>query len=126
MRDPIIAGSAPLLALLLLVGIPGIARAADSGDTPPPVAEVSTPFGVAIDGAALGAIAGQSDVAQFINAENNSTVSRNTVSGNSVTGTIAFDAQAFQNMNGLSVLSANTGNNVAINSSLNVNVAIHP
>ena len=53
------------------------------------------------------------------------TVTGNTVSGQSQTGTITFDGSSFRDLNGLSLLSANTGNNVAINSSLNVNVAIN-
>lgn len=73
----------------------------------------------------LNGITGQSDLAQIVKAENNSVVSGNTVSGNSQTGVINFDGGAFQNLNGLSLLSANTGNNVSINSSLNVNVAIN-
>ncbi len=74
----------------------------------------------------LNAITGQADLAQVIRANNTSTVSNNSVSGNSATGTISFDNGAFQGLNGLSVLSANTGNNVAINSSLNVNVTVAP
>ena len=74
----------------------------------------------------LGTITGQADVAMEVRAQNTSTVSNNSVSGQSQTGTISFDQQAFQNLNGLALLSANTGNNVSINSSLNVNIAIQP
>lgn len=74
----------------------------------------------------LAVIAGQSDINQMIQAQNRSQVSNNSVSGNSVTGTISFDGSSFANLNGLSVLSANTGNNVSINASMNVNVAIRP
>jgi hypothetical protein len=74
----------------------------------------------------LATIAGEADIAGVITANNNSNVSGNTVTGHSVTGMISFDNSAFQNLNGLSVLSANTGNNVAINASLNVNVALRP
>ena len=74
----------------------------------------------------LARITGQADVAMAVRAQNTSTVSNNSVSGNSATGTINFDANAFQAMSGLSLLSANTGNNVSINSSLNVNVSIQP
>ncbi|MDD1453253.1 hypothetical protein NHF48_023620 [Sphingomonas sp. H160509] len=73
----------------------------------------------------LNAVTGQSDLTQVVNAQNNGVVSGNTVTGNSQTGTIHFDSSSFQNLNGLSLLSANTGNNVSINSSLNVNVAIN-
>ena len=91
-------------------------------------ADAGSPFGdaVMISQEQLGTIAGQTDVNQIIQAQNRSQVSNNSVSGTSVTGTITFDGSSFQNLNGLSVLSANTGNNVAINSSMNVNVAIRP
>jgi hypothetical protein len=87
----------------------------------------ASPFGAsaAIDNGDLSTVTGQSDLAQVVTAQNTSTVSGNTVSGNSQTGTIRFDGGSFQNLNGLSLLSANTGNNVSINSSLNVNVAIN-
>lgn len=85
-----------------------------------------SPFGVAkpIGNADLGTVTGRDELSQVVNARNASTVSGNSVTGNSQTGTIHFDSNSFQNLNGLSLLSANTGNNVSINSSLNVNVAI--
>ena len=91
-------------------------------------AEPSSPFGQAgvVGDGPLSTITGMANVDQYIMAQNTNTVSGNHVDGNSVTGTISFDPTSFQNMNGLQVLSANTGNNVAINSSLNVNVAIRP
>ena len=100
--------------------------------TPPALAQadqpsmVAAPFGAAtaVEPEQLGAIAGQADLQQVVTAQNKAEVSRNSVSGNSVTGTIGLGS-SFENMNGLSVLNANTGNNVAINSSLNVNVAIY-
>ena len=87
----------------------------------------ASPFGssAAIDNSDLSTVTGQSDLAQVVSAQNTSNVSGNTVSGNSQTGAIQFDGGSFQNLNGLSLLSANTGNNVSINSSLNVNVAIN-
>ena len=86
----------------------------------------AAPFGAVapLEGSALSTITGRSDTSLIIRAQNSATVSNNTVSGQSQTGTISFDAQAFANLNGLSLLSANTGNNVSINSSLNLNVAI--
>lgn len=76
--------------------------------------------------AQLEAVVGKTDISMIVNSQNSNEVSNNVVSGNSVTGTISFSADSFQNLNGLSVLSANTGNNVAINSALNVNVAVLP
>ena len=91
-------------------------------------AEGSAPFGGAavVAGAELSAITGQADTAMLIRANNSGTVAGNTINGPSMTGTINFDQQSLSNMSGLSVLSANTDNNVAINSSLNVNVAVRP
>lgn len=89
---------------------------------------VATPFSAAtkVSTDTLGSVTGRADLSQVIRASNSSTVSNNSVTGNSVTGTITFNDGAFQNLNGLSLLSANTGNNVAINSSLNVNVTVTP
>ena len=113
----LLAGAALTAALFAMP-----AGAQDAGPTAP----APSPFGTdPVEAGQLETIAGQADVAQVVNAQNKAEVSRNSVSGNSVTGTIGMGT-AFQNLNGLSVLSANTGNNVAINSSLNVNIAIHP
>jgi hypothetical protein len=107
----------------------GTAIIAPAGPTLAQAAAAATaaaPFSAArpMDGDALAAVTGRADTALEIRAHNSSVVSNNSVSGHSQTGTINFDARAFQNLNGLSLLSANTGNNVSINSSLNVNVAI--
>lgn len=106
---------------------PGFALAQDQASvtsTSPTAA--ASPFGSIkpVDNADLSAVTGRSDLAQVVNAQNKGVVSGNTISGPSQTGTIQFDSSSFQNLNGLSLLSANTGNNVAINSSLNVNVSI--
>jgi hypothetical protein len=115
---------------LAATALPAVAAA--QGDLPAPVpaapaaVPAAGPFGAApVDNALLGTVTGQADLTQVVQAQNRSEVSGNTVSGNSQTGTINFDPNSFQNLNGLSLLSANTGNNVSINSSLNVNVAIN-
>lgn len=109
----------------LLAAVLPVAATAQSAPSSTPVQ--ASPFGTAapVDNAQLGAVTGQSDLSQVIRAQNTSTVSGNSVNGHSETGTINFDPNSFQNLNGLSLLSANTGNNVSINSSLNVNVAIN-
>ena len=91
-----------------------------------PAVPNDTPFSPAarIAGKDLAAITGRADTSMVIRADNTSNVSHNSVSGVSQTGSISFDERAFANLNGLSLLSANTGNNVSINSSLNLNVAI--
>ncbi len=116
-------------AASLLTAFPAtaIAQAAPATLSVQAGAAQAAPFGgaVPVDNAVLGTVTGQSDLSQVIRAQNTSTVSGNSVNGHSETGTISFDSNSFQNLNGLSLLSANTGNNVSINSSLNVNVAIN-
>jgi hypothetical protein len=110
------AQSVPAIGALAPAALPTAAPSADG-----PFAN-ATP----VSGGELGAVTGQTDLAMVVRAQNTSTVSNNTVSGQSQTGAIRFDAQSLSNLNGLSLLSANTGNNVSINSSLNVNIAIRP
>lgn len=90
--------------------------------------DAPSPFeaGDRIAGEDLAKVTGKADTAMEVRAQNTSTVSNNSVVGQSETGTISFDSASFQNMAGLSLLSANTGNNVSINSSLNVNVSVAP
>ena len=108
-----------LAALLVTCAVPAAAQQAASGE---PSAFGSVP----VAATELSAITGREDTALLVRAENTATVSHNSVSGQSQTGTINFDPSTLQGMSGLSLLSANTGNNVAINSSLNVNVSIAP
>lgn len=75
---------------------------------------------------ALQASAGKADLGQVAMANQENIVARNSVSGNSVTGAVGIAGNAFQNLNGLSIVNANSGNNVAINAAMNVNVAILP
>jgi hypothetical protein len=80
--------------------------------------------GPAVSELELGAISGKQNIAQSGAVDQESVVSHNSVNGTSVTGVIQFDGQAFQNMNGLAVINANTGNNVSFNSSMLVNIVI--
>lgn len=89
-------------------------------DAPRPV------FGAAVDDATLQQVAGREDTTQISRAEQVAGVSRNSVGDNSVTGTAQIGGNAFQNMSGLSILNINTGNNVAINAAMNVNIALSP
>ena len=55
-----------------------------------------------------------------------STVEGNTINGDFTTGTVNLSNGALDNFNGLALFNINTGNNVAINSSMTVNVALQP
>ena len=79
-----------------------------------------------VDSATLDQIHGRADLNQIAEANHVAAVTDSSVSGNSVTGAIAIDGNAFQNLSGLSIINANTGNNVAINASMNVNIALLP
>ena len=72
----------------------------------------------------LGSAAGRANVGAIAQAEQNNEVTHNSVGANSVTGAVQIDGNAFQNLSGLAVISANSGNNVAINSAMNVNISL--
>ena len=83
------------------------------------------PFaGGVIDDAVLRTIAGREDTTQIALNEQAAGVSRSSVGDNAVTGEARVDGNAFQNMSGLSILNVNTGNNVAINAAMTVNISI--
>lgn len=115
----------PRSALLLVV----VALASPLALAAPAAAQTAAaaPFDAdTLDEAALGAIAGRADTRQSALAEQNAGVAHNSVGDNVRTGDARIDGQAFQNMSGLSVLSVNTGNNVAINAAMNVTIALAP
>ena len=87
----------------------------------------AAPFNAApVAEAVLGDIAGKAGDPMQIIADNRSVVADNHIVGNVATGGVSIDGNAFQSLNGLAIVNANTGNNVSINASLNVNVAITP
>jgi hypothetical protein len=102
-----------------------------SPDSPLPKPDfgIATPFAgsTVVEDTTLATVAGMADVnvvEQAINARNTSTVAGNIINGDPTTGTISIDGASFGNFNGLAMVNANTGNNVSINSAMNVNVAI--
>lgn len=119
-----------ILFAVALFAAAGIARPAMAEAPQTSVVEPAAPpvfaSALSIGDDVLAAITGEANVSMEVRAQNTSNVSNNSVNGNSVTGAIGFDSQAFQNLSGLAVVSANSGNNVSINSSLNVNVALNP
>lgn len=117
--------SAAVLAVGCLASVTFGVHADETRPVTAPAAKAN-PFADAkrVNDKTLHAVAGRADLSQAVIANNSSNVSNNSVSGHSTTGTISLDGQAFQDLRGLSVLSANTGNNVSINASMNVNVAL--
>lgn len=86
------------------------------------------PFDAAshVDDAQLAYVTGRQDLNLVNETKQAASVSNNSVVGNSTTGIVNISDNAFQNLSGLSVVNANTGNNVAINASMQVNVFINP
>lgn len=118
---------APTLAAALIFGGACLPAAAQNPGASPEPADTGTPFaGPTLAEADLQAIAGRMDTAQIARNDQVAGVSQNSVGNNSVTGEARIDGSAFQNMSGLSIINVNTGNNVAINAAMNVNVSISP
>lgn len=89
--------------------------------------ESSAPvFDGAVSDQSLQAIAGREDTAQVATNAQTAGVSRNSVGDHVQTGDARIADNAFQNLSGLSILNVNTGNNVAINAAMNVNISLHP
>ena len=63
---------------------------------------------------------------QIASVQNSSNVAGNTINGDFSTGVVSIASDAFAGTTGLTMFNINTGNNVAINASMNVNVAIQP
>ncbi|MEP0189471.1 MAG: hypothetical protein ABJP70_02660 [Erythrobacter sp.] len=113
-----------LLAFVTLAAAPVAAQDAQPSEGQQ-TAEIA-PFASAepIEETKLAKIAGREDVNQVIQSDQQNNVGSNSVGDNSETGTITLRDNAFANLNGFTILNANTGNNVAINSSIQVNVAL--
>jgi len=87
--------------------------------------ETESPFAAsrATDDAALGRATAREDLSVISETTQTSTVTNGTVTG-TTSGDINFTDNAFQNATGLTVINANSGNNVAMNASITVNVVM--
>lgn len=106
-----------IAATVLLAATPAVAQSRNDAG----------PFAVAVlDDRALDTVAGREDIRGVATADQQATVSRNSVGDNAHTGDAKISDNAFQNMSGLTILNVNTGNNVAMNSAMNVTIAVQP
>lgn len=108
---------------MILFSLLAAVTAPASDPTPRPA-----PFETAapLDESALDKATAREDVALIATSEQTAQVSNNSIDGPSTTGMVSIDGNAFQNVQGLTIVSANSGNNVAINSSLNVTLNFSP
>ncbi len=118
------------------LGLAAIAFPAVATAEPPAPSAITTPDGpapfraapVVSDDVLSGAHA-KADLSlidQVAAVHNSSTVADNTINGDFSTGVVSIASDAFAGTTGLTLFNINTGNNVAINASMNVNVAIQP
>jgi hypothetical protein len=103
---------------------PMLAPMAPDSGSPPPFHAVSVVSDDVLSGAA--AKANLSMIDQTAAVHNTSTVADNSINGDFTTGVVSIASDAFAGTTGLTLFNINTGNNVAINASMNVNVAIQP
>lgn len=117
-----------VLAFLVLATSPAVAEEPNGPPAARTTIKVEAASGIfraqAVSEATLRTIAGREDTNQISQAKLTAGVSQNSVGDNSITGTATIDGNAFQNMSGMSILNVNTGNNVAINAAMNVNISI--
>ncbi|MFM9977985.1 MAG: hypothetical protein ACKVOP_08075 [Sphingomonadaceae bacterium] len=119
--------TAGILALAIAqIAVPAVAQITEPATAEHAVDATATDAFAGIETLAetdLSAIAGREDSGTLIaSATQRNTVSNNSVIGQSTTGAVQIDGNAFQNLQGLAVISANSGNNVAINSAMNVTI----
>lgn len=117
------------IARVLAVILTGTTSAAFAQDVAKPGAAASGAFGAAaaVTETELRVITGRDDLGAMVaSANQRNTVANNSVTGTSTTGSVRIDGNAFQNLQGLAVINANSGNNVAINSAMNVVVNLAP
>lgn len=74
---------------------------------------------------ALSKVRGREDTSQVAINVLTSELANTSVGDNVNTGAIAFDANAFSNINGFALVSSNTGNNVSFNANMTVNVIVN-
>jgi hypothetical protein len=115
------------LAVALAIGAAGTAFADPGEPALEPVAERQEPLfedKTVADDEALGRSTAREDLSIAAQSKQASTVSQSSVSGVTTTGELSIADNAFQNASGLTVINANTGNNVAMNASLNVTIVM--
>jgi hypothetical protein len=66
------------------------------------------------------------DLSIVAQTQQTSNVSGSSVSGTVTNGAVGVAGSAFQNATGLTIVNANSGNNVAMNGSINVNIVMSP
>jgi hypothetical protein len=102
------------------------AAPAPQAEAPAPASARAFPRDRAESEQALQSATARADVAIVAQSRQTSSVSNSSVNGTSRTGEVAIADNAFQNASGLTIVNINTGNNVAMNGSMSVNIVVNP
>jgi hypothetical protein len=119
------AGPIALAALILpaaALAAPGQAGTAAPSTTT--TAPAPSTFGAALDDATMSKSTARADTSMIAQSRQTSNVSNNTITGDSTTGDVNIAGNAFQNANGMVLINANSGNNVSMNGSMNINIVM--
>lgn len=116
------------LAMTLLGAGPAIAGPTEGAADDAAHTKMQAPFaGSAIaSDEVLDQATAREDLSVVAESRQTSNVSNNSINGNSVTGDVSLSDNAFQNASGLTLINANSGNNVSMNASINVNIVSTP
>lgn len=116
------------LAMTLLGAGPALAGPTEEAVDDAARTEVQSPFAdsVIASDETLDQATAREDLSVVAESRQTSNVSNNSVNGNSVTGDVRLSDSAFQNASGLTLVNANSGNNVSMNSSINVSIVSTP
>ena len=116
------------LAMTLLGAGPALAGPTEEAADDAARTEVQSPFAdsVIASDETLDQATAREDLSVVAESRQTSNVSNNSVNGNSVTGDVRLSDSAFQNASGLTLVNANSGNNVSMNSSINVSIVSTP
>ena len=96
------------------------------GETQPATQEAPFSSSKAAADDVLDKATAREDLSLIARSQQSSNVSNNSINGPSTTGDIRMSDNAFQNASGLTIINANSGNTVAMNGSINVNIVMTP
>ncbi|HEU4960633.1 MAG TPA: hypothetical protein VFT56_09505 [Sphingomonas sp.] len=105
---------------------PALAQSTEAPAAPEAATTAPGLFEGPLDDAGLARVSGRDGTPTWVsaNSSSNANVGGNSVGDQSPTGALQVSDNAFQNVSGISMVNLNTGNNSAINASMNINVLI--
>ena len=115
-----------IAALLLLAAAPAAQAQTATVDAPATAEAGAFSAAKAVPRETLETATAREDLSIVAQTQQTSNVSGSSVSGTVTNGAVGIAGSAFQNATGLTIVNANSGNNVAMNGSINVNIVMSP